>query len=101
MDLATQPSMKLRPRRAPTIADPICVTMKDAEHLSGLGHTKLAELVKNGSISSVTIGGRRLVILCQPEGAVDTGRRRTSSHKLEHSGPAQTRGYFSPNNQQL
>jgi hypothetical protein len=36
--------------------------MKDAEHLSGLGHTKLAELVKNGSISSVTIGGRRLVI---------------------------------------
>jgi hypothetical protein len=36
--------------------------MKDAEHVSGLGSTKIGELVKNGRLESVLIDGRRLVV---------------------------------------
>jgi hypothetical protein len=61
MDVSIEPSTKLRPRRAPTI-EPICVTMQDAEHASGLGSTKLGELVRDGRIESVLIDGRRLVV---------------------------------------
>jgi len=50
-----------RSRRAPTI-EPLTVTFQDAEQASGLGHTKLYELAKDGTLQTVTVGTRRLIV---------------------------------------
>lgn len=39
----------------------ITVTVKDACQMSGLGKTKLYELIGNGTIETTTIGRRRLI----------------------------------------
>jgi hypothetical protein len=55
---------------------PITVTVADAKRLSGLGHTKLWELIGSGVLETVRVGRRRLVIyasLCRllaPDGQV-------------------------------
>jgi excisionase family DNA binding protein len=41
--------------------DPIAVTIPTALHLSGLGRTKLYELVASKQIRSVRVGARRLI----------------------------------------
>ena len=41
---------------------PITVTVAEAKRLSGLGHTKLWELIGSGVLETVRVGRRRLVI---------------------------------------
>jgi hypothetical protein len=43
--------------------EPITVTIPDALKISGLGRTKLYEMISSREIASVTIGTRRLVVL--------------------------------------
>jgi hypothetical protein len=45
------------------ILDPITVTIPTALRMSGLGRTKLYEMMSRREIDSVTIGTRRLVVL--------------------------------------
>jgi excisionase family DNA binding protein len=42
--------------------DPMTVTIPVAVRLSGLGRTKLYELLTNGEIQSVRVGIRRLIV---------------------------------------
>jgi hypothetical protein len=53
---------KGRPRRSPHTGDPLAVTVDDAKHITGLGHTKLHELIRDGTLESVAIGKRRLIL---------------------------------------
>jgi hypothetical protein len=46
---------------------PITVTIADARRLSGIGNTKLWELIKDGKVDTVSIGRRRLVVLASLE----------------------------------
>jgi hypothetical protein len=41
---------------------PITVTVAEAKHLSGLGETKLRELIGTGTLQTVRVGRRRLVV---------------------------------------
>jgi hypothetical protein len=41
---------------------PLTVTVGTALKISGLGRTKLYELINNGLIKTITIGRRRLVV---------------------------------------
>lgn len=41
---------------------PIAVTVRQARQLSGLGNTKLWELIKQEKLKTVAIGRRRLVL---------------------------------------
>lgn len=43
--------------------DPITISVADAVHALGMGRTTIYKLLKNGSISSVRIGRRRLVLV--------------------------------------
>jgi excisionase family DNA binding protein len=52
---------KSRPRRQPH-GEPIAVTVDDAQHLTGLGSTKIYELIQQGKLRSVTVGRRRLIL---------------------------------------
>ena len=60
---------------------PITVTVAEAKRLSGLGHTKLWELIGSGVLETVRVGRRRLVIyasLCRllaPDGQSQLRRR--------------------------
>ena len=42
--------------------EPVTITILDALRLSGLGRTKLYELLTNGEIQSVRVGTRRLIV---------------------------------------
>jgi excisionase family DNA binding protein len=42
--------------------DPVTVTIPDALRLSGLGRTKLYDLLTKGEIQSVRVGTRRLIV---------------------------------------
>jgi excisionase family DNA binding protein len=42
--------------------DPVTVTIPDALRLSGLGRTKLYDLLTKGEIQSVRVGSRRLIV---------------------------------------
>lgn len=46
-----------------TMAEPITATVEQFRALSGLGKTSIYELIKSGSIRSVRILGRRMIIL--------------------------------------
>ena len=60
---------------------PITVTVAEAKRLSGLGHTKIWELIGSGVLETVRVGRRRLVIyasLCRllaPDGQSQPRRR--------------------------
>jgi hypothetical protein len=60
---------------------PITVTVPEAKRLSGLGQTKLWELIGNGTLETVSVGRRRLVVfasLCRlltPDGQPQARRR--------------------------
>jgi excisionase family DNA binding protein len=45
-----------------TDVDPVTVTVPVALKVSGIGRTKLYELIANKEIESITIGTRRLII---------------------------------------
>lgn len=44
-----------------TPTPPLAVTVQTARRLSGLGRTKLFQLIGDGRLESVTVGRRRLV----------------------------------------
>lgn len=48
-------------------ASPIAVTVKDATRMSGLGRTKLYELLGTGVLKSRRIGTRRLILVSSIE----------------------------------
>lgn len=50
---------------------PITVTVDNAIKLSGLGRTKLYELINQGRIKTTTIGRRRLVVYSSLEELAD------------------------------
>jgi len=60
--LAKQPELK-----------PITVTVPTALAVTGLGRTKVYELVKEGRVRTVAIGRRTLVIYADLEKLVETG----------------------------
>jgi hypothetical protein len=41
--------------------DPLTVSVAVAKQVSGLGHTKICELMKNGRLKSTKVDGKRLV----------------------------------------
>ena len=45
------------------MADPITATVEQFRALSGLGKTSIYELIKAGSIRSVRVLGRRLILV--------------------------------------
>lgn len=52
---------------------PITVTIADALSLSGLGRTKLYELINDGMLETVKIGRRRLIKMESLERLLTTG----------------------------
>jgi excisionase family DNA binding protein len=44
------------------VQKPITVTIPTARRVSGLGHTKIYELIKQQKLKTVTVGRRRLVV---------------------------------------
>lgn len=38
-------------------------TVREAEEAIGLGHTKVSQLIADGKLESIKVGGRRLVIV--------------------------------------
>jgi hypothetical protein len=54
------PTPQPRPSRAPD-TPPIWVTVNDAIRLSGIGRTRLYELIGDGTIQSIKVGAKRLI----------------------------------------
>jgi excisionase family DNA binding protein len=46
---------------------PITVTVPHARELSGLGHTKIWEMISSGKLEAVRVGRRRLVVYASLE----------------------------------
>jgi excisionase family DNA binding protein len=46
-----------------TSMEPLAVSVEEAERISGIGRTKLYELLTSGAIKSRKVGRRRLVIV--------------------------------------
>jgi len=46
---------------------PLTVTVKTARKLSGLGYTKIWELIKDQKLTTVSVGRRRLIIYASLE----------------------------------
>lgn len=46
---------------------PITITINEALRVSGLGRTKLYELIGSGTLKTITIGRRRLVVYASLE----------------------------------
>jgi hypothetical protein len=79
--------------------EPITITVPETKRLSGLGHTKLWELIGDGTLETVSVGRRRLVIyasLCKlltPETSGHDGPRfdqKTAGQSLQQ--PRRRRG---------
>jgi excisionase family DNA binding protein len=45
----------------PTSAKPLAVTVQTASRLTGLGKTTIYELIKDGTLSAMAVGRRRLI----------------------------------------
>jgi hypothetical protein len=43
------------------LGEPITVSVRKAKHLSGFGHSKMAELIKKGRLRSKKVDGKRLI----------------------------------------
>jgi excisionase family DNA binding protein len=46
---------------------PMSVTIADTRHITGLGNTKVYELIKEGKLKAVAVGRRRLVLYASIE----------------------------------
>lgn len=46
---------------------PITITISEALRVSGLGRTKLYELIGSGTLKTITVGRRRLVVYASLE----------------------------------
>lgn len=47
----------------PDIADPITATIPDFRRLSGIGRSRIYELLDTGELESVCVGKRRLILI--------------------------------------
>lgn len=61
MRAAPPPDLKRRPRRE--TSKPIATTVQNTCHLTGLGRTKVYELIAQQKLKTVAIGRRRLVLV--------------------------------------
>ena len=43
--------------------EPLACSVRDARHKIGIGHTKIYELIANGTLKTVKIGKKRLVLV--------------------------------------
>lgn len=50
-----------------TTLKPITITINEALRVSGLGRTKLYELIGSGTLKTITVGRRRLVVYASLE----------------------------------
>lgn len=50
-----------------TTLKPITITINEALRVSGLGRTKLYELIGSGRLKTITVGRRRLVVYASLE----------------------------------
>ena len=62
-----QPRMETSIMQDNTGIKPITVTIETALKVSGIGRTKLYQLLGDGTLKSITIGRRRLVIFASLE----------------------------------
>ena len=53
--------------RPSAVERPVWVSVKDATRLSGIGRTKLYELLNTNTIASIKIGRKRLVLMASIE----------------------------------
>lgn len=60
---------------------PISVTVADACHITGLGKTKLYELMNDGVVISAMVGGRRIVQFASLKALVDASSELEKSCK--------------------
>ena len=58
-DQPVEPNRRMRRGEAPK---PVSTTIDDACHITGLGRTKVYELIGEGKLKAVAIGRRRLVL---------------------------------------
>jgi len=49
------------PNSVRSLAKPIWVTPSEAIRISGIGRTRLYELMANGTLQSIKMGGKRLI----------------------------------------
>jgi len=61
-----------RPRLA---AKPITVSVRSAQEMLGLGHTRIYELIRDKKLDSVLIGKRRLIEVASIERLVEQSRQ--------------------------
>lgn len=50
------------PGQVPTTLRPLAVRVSDATRLTGIGKTKLFELIADGTLETTSIGRRRLIL---------------------------------------
>lgn len=74
------------------IGEPITVTVQEAQKLSGLGPSKLYDLISEGALEAITIGKRRLI------GYESLRRLLTSGSPIRRKPgrPRKTNGTFAP-----
>ena len=60
-------------RDPPLAIKPLTVTVKTARQITGLGHTKIYELIKQQKLKTVTIGKRRLIFYQSLETLIQAG----------------------------
>jgi excisionase family DNA binding protein len=58
-DALVEPNRRTRRGEAPK---PVSTTIDDTCHITGLGRTKIYELIGDGKLKTVAIGRRRLVL---------------------------------------
>jgi excisionase family DNA binding protein len=67
-----------------SVNEPVTVTVPTAIQLSGLGRTKLYELISSGEIDSVLVGTRRLIVFASLKarltGKITSDQRRSESN---------------------
>ena len=50
-------------KHLPSAPEPLACSVRDARLRLGLGHTKIYELIGDGTLKSVKIGNKRLVLI--------------------------------------
>jgi excisionase family DNA binding protein len=60
--LREQPVEPNRRRRRGNAPKPVSATIDDTCHITGLGRSKVYELISEGKLKALTIGRRRLVL---------------------------------------
>ena len=78
-------SWSIEPGRETPPIKPLAVTVKVACKIAGIGHTKMWELIGNGTIASVSIG-RRLVLYQSLEEILTPRKSKSRPTEIHKSG---------------